>query len=49
MAVSHRIFLKKLNFYNKFYKSNANKIFIDLKNNYSRNELQKGNFKFFQL
>jgi UDP-N-acetyl-D-glucosamine/UDP-N-acetyl-D-galactosamine dehydrogenase len=49
LAVSHKVFLKKISYYNKFYKSNKNKIFIDLKNNYLAQDLIKNNFKFFQL
>jgi len=49
LAVSHNDFLKKLNFYDKFYKNKKNKIFIDLKNNYSIYDLKDNNFKFFQL
>jgi UDP-N-acetyl-D-galactosamine dehydrogenase len=49
LAVSHKISLKKLSYYNQFYKNKKNKIFIDLKNNYSINDLKKNNFKFFQL
>ena len=49
MAVSHKSFLKKIGFYSQFYKKNKNKVFIDLKNNYSIYDLKKENFKFFQL
>ena len=49
LAVSHKIFLKKINFYDKFYKNKKNKVFIDIKNNYSRHQLEKDNFKYFQL
>jgi len=49
LAVSHKIFLKKLSYYKKFYRNKKNKIFIDLKNNYSTDDLKKKNFKFFQL
>ena len=49
LAVSHKEFLKHLNYYSKFYRNKKNKIFIDIKNNYSINDFKKGNFKFFQL
>jgi|LakMenEpi03Aug12_release.lakeMendotaPanAssembly.Ray.scaffolds.fasta_scaffold108725_2 UDP-N-acetyl-D-galactosamine dehydrogenase len=49
LAVSHKEFLKKIIYYNAFYKNKKKKIFIDLKNNYSSYELEKNNFKFFQL
>ena len=49
LAVSHDIFLKKITYYNKFYRNKKIKIFIDIKNNYSAMELQKQKFNFFQL
>ena len=49
LSVSHKAFLKRINFYNKFYKNNKKKIFIDLKNNYSLNDMKKNNFIYFQL
>jgi len=49
LAVSHDFFLKKISFYNKFYKNKKIRIFIDIKNNYSVNELKKQKLKFFQL
>ena len=49
LAVSHKQFLRKIDYYNNFYKNNKKKIFIDLKNNYSSYDLDKNNFKFFQL
>ena len=49
LAVSHKSFLKNLNYYDKFYKNKNTKIFIDLKNNYLISSLKKNNFKFFQL
>ncbi len=49
LAVSHKSFLKKLSYYNQFYRNKKNKIFIDLKNNYSRYNLKNENYKFFQL
>ena len=49
LAVSHNEFLKKLSFYDKFYKNKKNKIFIDLKNNYSVYDLKNNKFNFFQL
>jgi UDP-N-acetyl-D-galactosamine dehydrogenase len=49
LAVSHKSFLKNLNYYNKFYKNKKIKIFIDLKNNYLISSFKKSNFKFFQL
>lgn len=49
LSVSHKSFLKNISYYNKFYKNKKNKIFIDLKNNYSRKNLIKNKFEFFQL
>ena len=49
LAVSHQIFLKKINFYLKYYKNVNKKIFVDIKNNYSNEELKKNNFIYFQL
>lgn len=49
LAVSHQIFLKKINFYLKYYKNINKKIFVDIKNNYSNEELKKNNFIYFQL
>lgn len=49
LAVSHDMFLKKLEYYNQFYKNKNNKIFIDIKNNYLTSDLKEKKFKFFQL
>jgi UDP-N-acetyl-D-galactosamine dehydrogenase len=49
LAVSHKIFLKKLNFYNKFFNQRKNKIFIDIKNNYKISDFKINNYNFFQL
>ena len=49
LAVSHKFFLRKLSYYNQFFKNKKNKIFVDMKNNYSIYDLKKENFKFFQL
>ena len=49
LAVSHKVFLKKISFYNDLYKKNTNKLFVDIKNNYSAKELEKNNYKYFQL
>tara|TARA_B110000971_G_scaffold221792_1_gene270594 strand:+ start:3628 stop:4926 length:1299 start_codon:yes stop_codon:yes gene_type:complete len=49
LSVSHKVFLKKISFYNKFYKNHKKKIFIDLKNNYSLNDMKKNNYIYFQL
>jgi UDP-N-acetyl-D-galactosamine dehydrogenase len=49
LAVSHKEFLRKLTFYNKYYKDKKKKIFIDVKNNYSSYNLIKNNFKYFQI
>ena len=48
-AVSHKEFKKKLSFYDKFFKNKNKKIIIDVKNNFSRAELIKNKYKFFQL
>ena len=49
LAVSHNEFKKKLEYYNKFYKNNKKKIFIDVKNNYSSKNLIENSFNYFQL
>lgn len=49
LAVSHKDFLKKLIFYNSCFKNNNKKILIDVKNNFSENELKKNKYYFFQL
>ena len=49
LAVSHKLFLKKIDYYSKFYKNANKKIFVDIKNNYRADDLKKNNFKFFQL
>ena len=48
LAVSHKVFLKKLSFYNKFYR-NKKKLFVDIKNNYSVEDFKKNKYKYFQL
>ena len=49
LAVSHKEFLKEINHYSKFYKNRNKKIFIDLKNNYKFDDLNKNKFRYFQL
>jgi UDP-N-acetyl-D-galactosamine dehydrogenase len=49
LAVAHKNFLKKISYYNKFYKDNKNKIFVDIKNKYSNYDLLNNNYKYFQL
>ena len=49
LAVAHKNFLKKISYYNKFYKDNKNKIFIDIKNKYSNYDLLNNGYKYFQL
>jgi UDP-N-acetyl-D-galactosamine dehydrogenase len=49
LAVSHKNFLKKLSFYDKFYINKNKKIFIDVKNNFKRSDFEKKNYIFFQL
>jgi UDP-N-acetyl-D-galactosamine dehydrogenase len=48
-AVSHKEFLKNLNFYNPYFKNKNKKILIDIKNNFLESELKKNNYFFFQL
>jgi UDP-N-acetyl-D-galactosamine dehydrogenase len=48
-AVSHKEFIKKLSFYNSFFKNKSKKIIIDVKNNFTENELRKNKYYFFQL
>ena len=47
-AVSHKEFIKKLSFYNIYFR-NKIKIIIDVKNNFSRKELKKNKYIYFQL
>lgn len=49
LAVSHDIFLKKIYFYNKFFRNKKIKIFVDIKNNYAPKEFKKHKFIYFQL
>ncbi len=49
LAVSHKIFLNKINYYDKFYSNKNKKIFVDLKNNYSYKDLEKNGYQYFQL
>ena len=48
-AVSHNEFKTKLSSYNKFFKNQNMKILIDVKNNFSKTDLIKNKYKFFQL
>jgi UDP-N-acetyl-D-galactosamine dehydrogenase len=49
LAVAHKNFLKKISYYNKFYKDKKNKIFVDIKNKYSNYDLLNNGYKYFQL
>jgi len=49
LAVSHKIFKKSLGFYDKLYRDQDKKIFIDLKNNYSQKKFINKNYQYFQL
>lgn len=49
LAVAHKNFLKKISYFNKFYKDNKNKIFVDVKNKYSNYDLLNNGYKYFQL
>jgi UDP-N-acetyl-D-galactosamine dehydrogenase len=49
LAVSHKEFLKEIHFFNKFYKNKNKKIFVDLKNNYKSDDLEKNRYIFFQM
>jgi len=49
IAVSHKEFLKKLSFYNSFFKNKDKKIIVDIKNIFLEDELRKNNYYFFQL
>jgi UDP-N-acetyl-D-galactosamine dehydrogenase len=49
LAVSHKEFLKKIIFYNSYFKNKNKKIMIDVKNNFLENELKKNKYYFFQL
>lgn len=48
-AVSHKVFIKKLSYYNQFYKDKNNKILIDIKNNYLQKNLDLEKYNYFQL
>jgi UDP-N-acetyl-D-galactosamine dehydrogenase len=49
LAVSHKIFKKNLSFYDKLYRNQKKKIFIDLKNNYSQKNFLSRDYQYFQL
>jgi UDP-N-acetyl-D-glucosamine/UDP-N-acetyl-D-galactosamine dehydrogenase len=49
LAVSHKEFIKKLSFYNSYFKNKNKKIIIDVKNNFTQSELKKNKYYFFQL
>jgi UDP-N-acetyl-D-galactosamine dehydrogenase len=49
LAVSHKEFLKKIIFYNSYFKNKNKKVLIDVKNNFLENELKKNKYYFFQL
>jgi UDP-N-acetyl-D-galactosamine dehydrogenase len=48
-AVSHKEFIKKLSFYNPYFKDKNKKIIVDVKNNFTENNLRKNKYHFFQL
>jgi UDP-N-acetyl-D-galactosamine dehydrogenase len=48
-AVSHKEFIKKVSFYDSYFKNKNKKIIIDVKNNFTENELKKNKYYFFQL
>jgi UDP-N-acetyl-D-galactosamine dehydrogenase len=48
-AVSHKEFIKKLSFYNVYFKNKNKKIIIDIKNNFNEDNLRKNKYHFFQL
>ena len=49
LAVSHKEFIKNLDFYNPWFKNIKKKIFVDIKNIFLQKELIKNNYNFFQL
>jgi UDP-N-acetyl-D-galactosamine dehydrogenase len=49
LAVSHKEFIKKVSFYNSYFKNKNKKIIIDVKNNFTQSELKKNKYYFFQL
>jgi UDP-N-acetyl-D-galactosamine dehydrogenase len=49
IAVSHKEFLKKLNYYDCYFKNKHKKIIIDIKNNFSKKELNRNKYIYFQL
>ena len=49
LAVSHKEFLKKLSYYDCYFKNKNKKIVIDIKNNFSIKELNRNKYIYFQL
>ena len=49
LAVSHKNFIKNLNYYNSWFKDRNKKIMIDVKNIFLKKNLIKNNYLFFQL
>ena len=49
IAVAHKEFKKKIDFYNKFYMQKNKKIIIDVKNIFNEEKLKKKNYDYFLL
>ena len=49
LAVSHNEFIKKLRYYDCYFKDKNKKIITDIKNNFSKKELNKNKYIYFQL
>jgi UDP-N-acetyl-D-galactosamine dehydrogenase len=49
IAVSHKEFIKKLSYYDFFFKNKNKKIIVDVKNIFFEEDLIKNNYSFFQL
>ena len=49
IAVAHKEFIKKISYYNKFFKNQNKKIIVDVKNIFVENDLKENKNYFFQL
>jgi len=49
LTVSHKNFIKNLNYYNSWFKDKNKKVMIDVKNIFLKKNLIKNNYLFFQL
>lgn len=49
IAVAHKEFIKKISYYNKFFKNQNKKIIVDVKNIFVENDLKENKNYYFQL